>query len=360
MRRKNVENRLIHRRSRTFSSRDWPSFYFDVEEANSEFVEEVKKAVRAFSFAELGPSEQRLFRLVKKYGADEANQTLLAVIDEIRKEDPDKKLIGAEMTLTNLPGYFILNKIPGRVRERLLPYNDVWFCPIHDYILVNCRSLIQVGQGKKAFFHSRHEPTVEVDGKRLVVAFTRHAIANIKERINPRWRDYLALGDVFAFLNDCLHFEQCIIRNLQTKAYDQKAVSFFDTCGSKLFWHWRTYVNGMLGTYDPDKGKPFYRVGYCPVFPDGNFLKLGTLLVPGYKDTPEYAKLMDSTLSDEKNRLALLATGDNAANHTSINDSNVPALKWFHENGIPQVIQTKDRLYKRMKDEFIISDVIEK
>jgi hypothetical protein len=96
------------------------------------------------------------------------------------------------------------------------------------------------------------------------------------------------------------------------------------------------------------KGKPYFRVGYCPIVFDGEFIIAKTLLFPGYSQTPEYEYIVSSNLSkfdkellQEKSKLQdakfLFETGD------------FSTIQWLHTNTIPQVIQMEGLIYDHHK-----------
>jgi hypothetical protein len=143
----------------------------------------------------------------------------------------------------------------------------------------------------------------------------------------------------------------------------QLALTFYDICHLQEFWEWM-YVTEVLGreNLDPNLGLAYHRVGYCPAFLDEarGFIMLGTLLCPGYRKTPEYGLLQASVLPvDEKTRLERLAVDHSRDNLLSSQDFS--AIKWFHENEIPQVIQTHEPVYRSLpKREYYISERIQK
>jgi hypothetical protein len=139
-------------------------------------------------------------------------------------------------------------------------------------------------------------------------------------------------------------------------------VTFYDYCNDERFWTWQ-YTKHLLKKPVPAKGKPYYRVGYCPAYLDDvdGFVKLGTLLPPGYRKTPEYGSLMASSLpQDQKDKLADAATKEDMRAFLLETD-DFSALKWFHENAVPQVIQTHRSIYQALpKRDLNISLVIRK
>jgi len=273
------------------SKKKWPDFHFDIEDANPRFVEEVFKAVEAFRFEELPSGQRYAYRLMKRYGGEYAIRSIREAMEDVQKEDPSNvsgKCADLQWVITL--GQFILNKIPDETLTQLLPFNDVRFhlnTPLEN-ILVEVRSLVEVDTGRETLWHSRLKPTVEVGARNYTVAFTKHAIDSLKKRINPRWKSYAALGDVYAYLEQCTYFEQARLRNIGKDGERQLALTFYDMCYHKLFWQWE-YVKNVLGVENlkVGGGSPYYRVGYCPAFLDdeSGFIKLGTLLFPGFEKT---------------------------------------------------------------------------
>jgi len=256
----------------------------------------------------------------------------------VRKEDP--KNVHAQLGdifWLLVVGEAVMRKIPATVLERFLPMNDVEFLAIEHRILVNFRSLLRFTSPWGTTYYSRYKPTTEFNGKEYVVGFSKEAIKRVCERIvpYPYWMTYGGLGDVYAYLEHCQYFEPCTLGD------GGVAFTFFDLCDDRRSWNY-SYVENVLGVgnLEPRKGKPYYRVGYCPVVFEREFAKAKTLLLPGYAKTPECEALDKSALPpEEKARLRSMATNSEVAAHLmKMND--LSAIKWFHENAVPQVIQT--------------------
>lgn len=137
----------------------------------------------------------------------------------------------------------------------------------------------------------------------------------------------------FAFLNKYSKFE--LIKTIQNNEI-QYFLTLYDSC-KKGYTNYR-YVRELLREHDPNK-KYYYKVGYCPIAISNNFASIKTLLIPGMKGTPEYIKMKESNLefSDQKNFGKL--AGSILKNEISVDSSDWDALKWYHTNGIPQVVE---------------------
>ncbi len=341
---KKRRKRLDHKRQWQVEKRhraQYPSFVFDEREGNPEFVELVKAAVRRFDFSEVSPGEQRAFRDMKERGSMAVLNDLRAGMRMVQQSDPENReaKVADLLWATNLAS-IVFRKIPEAELRQHLPFNDARFLFIEDRIVVQFRSLLRVDEGEEAFYYSRRMPALEVDGKHYIVAFSKHAIEATGRRIIPRWLTYGGLGDLYAYLEECVFFETCTLLN------GYLAFTFYDRCGDERFWQHR-YVEKVLGkeSWDRSKGEPYYRVGYCPAdLVGGRFIKARTLLFPGFRKTPEYGALQSSTLPEaEKVRLGNLATKSDATTLQTTDDFS--ALRWFHENGVPQVIQTNQLVF---------------
>jgi len=304
------------------------------------FVALVKDALQKFDFAELPKVDQNTFRLMKQHGANYAKETLQQAMAEIRKKNPEIPYaqLGDILWILNL-GEAIFGKIPEKQRAQFLPINDVRFIPVANRIVVQFNSLLKYKSSWGTTYYSHLKPTVDFNGKRYIVGFSKEAIDQTCNRICSGWKNYSGLGDVNGYFELCQHFEPCTLRD------GGDAITFFDEC-TERFWNYR-YVEEVLGVtnINPAQGKLYYRVGYCPIVIDGRFAKAKTLLFPGFAKTPEYEKLDKSNLPlTEKRRLKLIAKDSQAANYL-IKTDDFSAIKWFHTNGVPQVIQTNKRLF---------------
>ena len=318
----------------------FPEFVFAERDANPAFAELVKTAVRSFDFTELSDAEQLCFQLMRQHGYSSIVEFLRSVMAEIRQEDPESIPGKAADAIWGLRmGDIILGKVPEEERRKHLPFNDVRFLYVGTQIVVEFRSLLEDLTGGVPFYYSRRKPTVEVDGKPYIIAFSPHAIEQTCNRIVPDWLTCSGLGDAFAYFEQCMLFEPCRLLN------GYLAFTFYDACGDRRFWQ-HEYVKKVLGeeNLDPRKGAPYYRVGYCPADLDGDFIRARTLLFPGYRQTPEYGVLRASfAWRREQVRLADMATKSDAK--TLIDVGDFSALKWFHANGVPQVIETNRPVY---------------
>lgn len=243
------------------------------------------------------------------------------------------------MHLANMVGHRVFTRIGSDRLREWIPFHDVQFLLAGEKIIVRFRSLERAkGSGGTVYF-SPHRPTVEINGQRLIVGWSRHAIERTCERLAPRWDSYLGLGDVFALFYDCRRFEPC-----QLHAGRQVGFTLFDISASGYFsGHIAEQVLGR-----PGKKNCYYRVGYCPVVVEGNFAKATTLLYPGYSGTPEYGLILRSGFGREE-RERLISTASGMSRDVLERTQDYSLMKWFHDNGVAQVIETDEDFFARRK-----------
>jgi hypothetical protein len=83
---------------------------------------------------------------------------------------------------------------------------------------------------------------------------------------------------------------------------------------------------------------------YCPVVFEDGFAKAKTFLYPGYTSTPEYGLLLRSKLSRAEREVLIESSTSLNADEVVLNE-NPETIKWFHDNGIPQVVQMKQTVF---------------
>lgn len=66
----------------------YPKFEFDNTHADPEFAKLIRTAVDQFNFAELSPIDQRVYRIMKQCGANEARNVLREAMEVVRSHDP--------------------------------------------------------------------------------------------------------------------------------------------------------------------------------------------------------------------------------------------------------------------------------
>ena len=82
---------------------------------------------------------------------------------------------------------------------KYIPFNDVRFFQVGHHILVTFDSLLRT-KGERRDSLLLAEAHDRIDGEKKLVAFSKHAIDRMCDRIKTHWKMYGALGDLFGFL----------------------------------------------------------------------------------------------------------------------------------------------------------------
>ncbi len=325
---------------------EFPEFVFDDHHADQEFADVVRSAVKKFDFAELPSIEQTTYKVMRKEGAAIAMAKLRLAMAAVRADQPDNtyaQLGDIAWMLTT--GERVFAHIPEADRQRFFPQNDYRILPHQDRIVVQCSSLLRGRTSKGSVWYSRFRPTVQFGGRRYVVAFTREVLVRLQSRFLGNRMSYAALGDVYGFLELCRHFEPCQVWGEGERRNERvDAITFFEDASDKRHWPHR-YVGAILGAgYDPANGKPYYRVGYCPVTLDGEFAVAKTFIPPGFVKTPEYEAICRANLSPwEKKRLQEMAR-DEMTLLRLMDEDDFSAVRCYHAS-VPQVVQSHEEWY---------------
>ena len=229
-------------------------------------------------------------------------------------------------------GQAVINRIPEPKRDAYLPFNDVLFQPTGHRIDVIFRSLLKAKGPGGTIYYSRRQPTLMMACRRSLPSPNTPSKGRVSVSSRVGRPSYAALGDAFAYFDQCLYFERCDLYG------GQLAFTFYDECKEGFASH--GYVDGVLGeqNLDPRAGKPYYRVGYCPAVVEGDFVKAMTLLFPGYRNTPEHDAMLRSALPARTKQEMLAQIKDLDAD-TLYDSHNMSLIRWFHQHGVSQVVQ---------------------
>lgn len=305
----------------------FPEFVLRPNNAPQAFVDLIWRAIRRIDFRDRSlfqPAETSFLRLAKKKPAE----VLSALVNGSKVADP------LCIHLGSFVGQAVFRTIPAKQLRQWIPFHDVQFLIVGTEIVVTFRSLEQAKGPDGTVYFSRHRPTLEIDGQKKVIGWSRHAIERTCERLAPRWDSYLGLGDVFAFFDKCRHFERADLHR------GQLGFTFYDVCAQGFFTE--LFAREVLG--EPNGKTSYYRVGYCPAVVEGQFVKATTLLYPGFAGTPEYGAILNARLPrDEEKRLIDQARQQSREYLERTGDFSL--VKWFHDQGVPQVIETEKAFY---------------
>ena len=177
-----------------------------------------------------------------------------------------------------------------------------------------------------------------MNGVKWTVGLYSHAVERICDRLfcgqSPKYSTYL---DVYSRLSrSWLSFEPLTLYDGQEAA----RVLFQLPLTTTHFTYYADYARQIMGL-SPDhrfevRDKLFAVLGYLPLHIQGRYARAKTFLLPGFAKTPEFtlARQKARTLHEQ----ALVAAMTDESRRTSeLEGATVAAIKWYHENGLPQI-----------------------
>lgn len=350
---KQAERRAYQQRAQALRKKfgQYPKLEFAETEGDPEFVALIKKTALEIDLDDprvCPPNYQRAYKFIASEGIERySNEVRKAVASGLVHENA----VDVGSHLFNLHfGSVLYNRIPEEVRKRYLPYNDVDIIFNGTSQIFAFSSLLKTVGEHGTIYHSRKQPTVVLGPRAWKVGFSRHAIEQAVARLNPNYLRYESSSDVHSFFAKCVYHEPAELHSRNHPC--QLAFSMYENCNDPTFVAYRVYVDGVFGANgDPPDRSPgafHYRIGYFPVEFDKGFAKAVTFLRPGYAGTPELALLRaNKTISREEKLFLLKEARENKGREALLNE-RTEVIKWFHDNGIPQVKQFQHDVFDHL------------
>ncbi len=300
-----------------------------------EFVDAVYSAARNVNFddrSQFDNLDRVCWRGMAAYGFNRVEEVWEGMNKKFAESDPNCGDF-VRLDSKNKLGQAIYSQIPGNIKTRFMPHNHFLIRPKNKVWQIQCKRMYSVSTPRGRVHFSFPPTLLDVGGQKQYLTFTTHALQRICERIAPNWKNaFLELLRVVRFVAYIPRFE------IQYLHDDQPAIALFSSCGPPFTEERQIYGNKIMREkrHDSTKNDPEYRVGYCPIEMIDGIAVAKTFLPPGYKGTPEHQLLLQSRLPKlEKEKLFLLAK-NHVRDHEQA-DQWIPLVKWFHENGVPQV-----------------------
>jgi hypothetical protein len=328
----------------------YPDTVFNDTEGTPEFVALVKEAQQKIDLDDpsvCDPLLRKAYHRIREVGIKAFTQEAIAGAGS----DPVKQNL-VDIWLHKLMlhyGTHVFNLIPVEKRRRLLPFNDVFIYFAESVQVFEFSSLLTAQGHKKPIYYSRKKPQVTLGPSKWPVGFDAHAIEQAAARLNPQYWDYSRSADVHAFFAQCVYFEEAEIDSRNHP--HQPAFCMYDTCNDPTFVSYDVYVNTIFGAdgklSDRSKGDFYYRLGYFPVKFENGFAKATTFMRPGYTGTPELQLLRNDRKLERNKKAFLLRESRQHKGQEVLRSGRTEIIKWFHDNGCPQVVQFKHQVFDR-------------
>ena len=325
---------LMADRPRVFPEFSFPQSEADIAHVDPEFVAAVTETAKRLNFRDRALFDEvdvRFHRTMKSSGFNAAMAELeerVAGLDDDGQSNA-RKILYITMLKPGLAIFDILKR--KGLLDRRVPYCDFQVRHVDVDFAITFDALLKTRTSHGAAHHSRRRPVMEIGGRLLTPAFTRHAVERAVQRLVMEL-DYMWAGDVFSFFSMNTHSEPVSLNGGRDAGFSMWAV-----CGGESCFTHEAYAKACLGDAYAEGRNYYYRIGYFPVAVDGEFACAKTCLTPGLVGTPEEELLRRSKISKtlEERLWAGVRNTETAKRLAETGDFS--AIKWFHENGIPQV-----------------------
>jgi hypothetical protein len=318
--------------------KSYPRIVVDPRGGDPEFVRMVSRIVGEMDFtdsARFDKRDQGFLQCIRTAGIDSLPAVFEQVCDEMGVPFSVENLLLDVMRLMLRLGQNIFTQLPEEVRESPLPRGFFQLLPRNHDLNLSFGFAPTVGDATNPIYCPRDEPLLTFGPVRWPVGFYRHAIEQLCLRI--RVHDIIEYSDFtrcFMYFKSCQYFE-CV-----RLADGQPAIRLYYPVGEEGSVSHSVYVQQILGDRYTGQaiGQPCYVLGYCPF--DEQITKgrvvAKTFLFPGYKNTPEDQAVKTARITGAERRRLLEAASHNAS-HRVLFSGNTDVIKWYHENGVPQV-----------------------
>ncbi len=322
----------------------YPGILVRPEKGNRELVGEIVRILRDFRLDDPG-CRGRLppnnFKLLGKLGIHGLTDLMHAEAVKLGRSEEESETLAFHNATEPLAtvGQWIFERIPQRFRAGHLSDHFFYVAFQDGMFEVRFDFLPEKQLPDGTAFSPPQNPRVTIDGRERPILLQNHAVDQIARRLRstaqPTYADNATL--YVTITHDLWDYVPVSLPN------GQKALrldSIVSKTPDRTWWH-EVYVKQILGTdnLDHTAGNVMCVLGYLPlVEDDGPFWRAKTFLFPGYRNTPEHA-LIPSHQSSSELRHRLEAIAQDSNQHQVFFGQAAEALKWYHENGVPQVFQ---------------------
>jgi hypothetical protein len=310
------------------------------------FVATVQQLANEFDFESPACCQERhriIFKMFRAVGIRE----MLRRMDISSREAPqagfEPQLVEATIIdpLMLHVGKWIFARLPDEYRKSPLPFHYFTVVPRGNDLHVLFRFLPTVSTEHGTVYFAPAGPKVAFGGGQWKVGFFRHAIERVCERLCP-------VEDIgYAHFNVCeIYFRNCIYYEPLELPDGQHAIRLFKDCDPAGPGDGDPYITKVLGLDRSPRGRTrLYRtLGYCPIAFAGPRAVAKTFLFPGFRNTPEDHLVRTTSMPADQRRMLLDIASDNTARKVR-EAEGLTAIKWYHDNGVPQVYEMKRRVF---------------
>ena len=319
----------------------YPQITFANENAPKIYRDTLKEALRTFSFGDktlFSKDLRRLFRIQHDQSLRYAFKNVLHVSHDEWEDAGEAfapSITGNYFAwLTQAIGAAILRRAPSLVSYSPAtaffvqpegPHGRDW--------AIQFSSLRNYSTDKGKLYYSTKEHEAVVRNVRKRVAFTSHVLRRICERVFKGYKTYRGMADAHAFFQCLSYFKSVVLRHKDGRI--SLALAIYYPC-TKISSMWPLLVE-TLGDDLNTASNHYWLLGYLPLVFTDDFWVAKTLLLPGYRGTPEHIAVLDSSLPHRD--------GESLLDALSLSTPPVRALQWFQTHGVPQILETQKMLF---------------
>ena len=318
-----------------------------IEDGESpDFMAAVTDIVNSFDFdnhSHCSPESQLMYRTYRTIGLDGLNRWIASPETQDKYMKPDQSFMEFRASmlvpLYSHLGEWIFSRLPDKYRKDPLPF--FYFCvtPVDKALRITFKFVPHMPSEHGTIYHSPYEPTVAKYGVLFKVGFLRHAVERACQRLAAvQPISYCHFQPLALFFRHCVYFESLTLPD------GQEAIRLLGRCEGDFG---NTYIHNIasmkVGRAGP--GSYYFLLGYCPVAIVRRSAVAMTFLYPGYRNTPE-AALVESAPISKAMRHSLRAAAQHNTLAELVKGKGVDVFKWYHENGLPQVVWREEDIYR--------------
>lgn len=310
-----------------------------------QFSEEIIRAAKLLRLDKINSADRDIFKLLKKIGFDALSSKANGFSSN------DKNILHASLWLT--PGsllYEMIDKLDKTFLQRYTPYSFAMVRPDYHQLTIVFSEMNSIKtENGHAYLYQDNPINCFENGGRKRIAFSKHALERMRDRLNPResWRTYGASADLFSFYTGG-GVANLVDANSSTK-YQQPLIALYILAPPGRF-HYSNNAENILPEFDSQKYYYYTLAGYCPYVKEGNTLVAVTFLSPGMTETPEFHLLQKFQEPEREVHKKYLENDLFDYNHPK----NYGLLKYLHENGAPHIVR-KPMLMERTEGPLLLS-----
>jgi hypothetical protein len=326
----------------------YPRLVIDPTGGDPELIRNVRRVIDDIDFAapdQFDESNREILKVLGAVGIRDLPQVVAEVGERLGQPFSNEELRDDLFHLLYCIGDGIFDRLPDPFRATPLPRFFFRVVPTGKNIAIQFVFTPIVSDGPNPIYCPTDEPLVEYGPTRWQFGFSRHAVEQLCKRIRQNetmtYRDFTRCH---AYFICCRYFESVEL------AEGHPALRLYYPCDSEGTTAHSVYVKQILGSENlqDGAGDACYVLGYCPIEIIKGRAVATTFLYPGYKGTPEDVLLRAAALPYPKRRELLQAADHNVA-YRVLHEGNVDVIKWYHDNGIPQVKQITGPLFAELE-----------